>query len=54
MQDPNQGQQPSLNLVKAENEEEGAKSEVLHDMGESRDMKVNVIPKNEQRQSNKN
>jgi hypothetical protein len=29
MQEPKQGQQPSLNLVQAENEEEGVESEVL-------------------------
>jgi len=36
MQEPKQGQQPRLNLVQAENEEdEGEESEVPPDMGEN-------------------
>jgi hypothetical protein len=55
IQEPKQGQQPSLNLVQAKNEEEGVESEVSPDIGESlmiwRSM---VIPKKEQRQSRNN
>jgi hypothetical protein len=55
MQELKQGQQPSLNLVQAENEEEGYEFEVPHDMGESlmihRSM---VIPKKEQRKGSDN
>ena len=35
MQDPKEGKKPNLNLVQAENEEEGDESEVPPDMGEN-------------------
>jgi hypothetical protein len=50
-----QGQQPSLKLVQAENEEEGVESEVPPDMGESLMIQRSmVIPEKEKRQGSEN
>jgi len=49
MQELKQGQQLSLNLVQAENKEEGVESEVLTDMEESLMIQRSmVIPEKEQ------
>ena len=55
MQELNQGKQRSLNLVQAENEEEGIESKAPHDMGGNLMIRMLVvIPKKEQRQSRSN
>ena len=56
MQEPKQGQQPRLNLVQAENEEdEGEESEVPPDMGENLMIqRAMVIPGKEENKSSGN
>jgi hypothetical protein len=55
IQESKKGQQPSLNLVQAENEEEGVESEVPPDMGESlMILRLMVIPEKQQRQGSDN
>jgi hypothetical protein len=55
MQELKQGQQPSLNLVQAENEEGGDEYDVFPDMGENLMIQRSmVIPQKEKRQSSNN
>ena len=50
MQEPKQGEKPRLNLVQAENEEEGDESQVFPDIGENLVIQiVMMIPKKEQK-----
>jgi hypothetical protein len=55
MQEPKKGQQPSLNLVQVENEEEGFECQVSYNMGENLMIqRPMVIPKKEERRSREN
>ena len=55
MQEPKQGEKPSLNLDQDENEEERHESQVFSDIGENlRIQREMMIPKKEQRKSNEN
>ena len=55
IQESKKGQQPSLNLVQAENEEEGVESEVPPNMGESLMIRRSmVIPEKEKRKGSGN